>query len=138
MTANEQIQSARITEEDLIRLGSQDQSYEVTDGELVPKSPIGFEHSLLTFRVAKLLDAYVAALKLGYVHPDGLICVLAHNPDGGMRVARVPDVCFIRRGRLPKDFDLKRPFPGAPDLAIEISGRGHRVSTRWGMPCPCL
>ncbi len=120
MTANPQARLSVITEDDLIRLDSQGKFYEVANGELVSMSPVGYEHSELTFHVAKLLDTIVRDRKLGYVHPDNLIYVLARNEAEGLEVARIPDVSFIRRGRFPKDFDRKRPFPGAPDLAIEI------------------
>ena len=120
MTANPQIRQAIITEDDLIRLDSQGKFYEVVNGELVQMSPVGYEHSELVFSGAKLLDTFVRTHKLGYIHPDNLIYVLARNEEGGVQVVRVPDISFIRRGRFPKNFDRKRGFPGAPDLAIEI------------------
>lgn len=120
MTANPQARLSVITEDELIRLDSEGKFFEVANGELVPMSPVGYEHSELTFHVAKLLDSIVRDRKLGYVHPDNLIYVLARNEAEGLEIARIPDVSFIRRGRFPKDFDRKRPFPGAPNLAVEV------------------
>lgn len=120
MTANPQARLSVITEDELIRLDSEGKFFEVANGELVPMSPVGYEHSELTFHVAKLLDSIVRDRKLGYVHPDNLIYVLARNEAEGLEIARIPDVSFIRRGRSPKDFDRKRPFPGAPNLAVEV------------------
>ena len=37
-----------------------------------------------------------------------------------LRGARVPDVSFIRKGMIPKGWNIDRPFPGAPTLAIEV------------------
>ena len=122
MTANAQLQPrlSVITEDDLIRLDSQDKFYEVANGELVEKSAGVYEHSELVLQILLLLQSHVDQHRLGRVHSSNLLYVLARNEAEGLEVARVPDGSFIRRGRFPKDFDRKRPFPGAPDLAIEI------------------
>jgi Uma2 family endonuclease len=113
------IQTPIITEDDLLRLGAKGERFEVIKGELVPMSPVGFEHSTIAFNVAKILDAFVRKNKLGFVRPDSLIYVLRTN-EKGVQETRVPDVSFIRNGRFPKGFDFSRPFPGAPDLAVEV------------------
>jgi len=40
--------------------------------------------------------------------------------EDGVQDTRIPDVSFIRKGRLPKGEDKKRPFRGSPDLAVEV------------------
>ena len=120
MTAKAQIETIIITEDELLRLGADDKAFEVINGELVEMAPVGFRHVWLDFHVARLLHTFVESKQLGYILPDNLIYVLERDEQGGLRTTRVPDVSFIRRGRIPKDFDRSRPFPGAPDLAIEI------------------
>lgn len=51
---------------------------------------------------------------------DSLIYVLEHDPEAGIRNSRIADTSFVRKGRIPPDFDLRLPFPGAPDLAVEV------------------
>jgi Uma2 family endonuclease len=112
-------QVSQITEDELLRR-SIDQNVEVVNGEFVVMAPVGLRHVRLDFHAAKLLDRFVEDHKLGYIFPDSLIYVLLKNEEGGIEVSRVPDISFVRRGRIPKGFDQTRPFPGAPDLAIEI------------------
>lgn len=121
MTAKAQIETTGITEDDLLRLGAEDKAFEVVNGELVEMSPVGYQHVALVFHIAKILDRFASENRLGHVLPDSLIYVLQRGSRGKVRVSRVPDVSFIRRGRIPKDFDVTRPFPGAPDLAVEIT-----------------
>src|SRR5438105_13544496 len=109
-----------ITEADLLRLGAHDQWVEVVNGELVATSPSGVLHVIIAGNVYRVLYAFVTEHKLGYVCMDSLIFVLLRNPEGKIIKSRIPDTSFVRKGRLPKDFDLSRPFPGAPDLAIEV------------------
>ena len=120
MTAKARIETIVITDDELLRLSADDKAFEVVNGELVEMAPVGFRHAWLDFHIARLLHAFVEANQLGYVLPDNLIYVLERDEQGEMRTTRVPDVSFIRRGRIPKDFNPPRPFPGAPDLAIEI------------------
>src|SRR5574341_1066376 len=109
-----------ITEEDLLRLGAEDRLIEVINGEIVEMTPVGFLHHIITENVHEVLKTFVKLHRLGHVFMDGLIYVLKRDKRGRVIKSRVPDTSFIRRGRVPKDFDLKRPFPGAPDLAVEV------------------
>jgi Uma2 family endonuclease len=109
-----------LTEADLLKLGAQGLRFEVIDGEVVEMSPVGVRHAMVAGNAYDVLKPHVTANKLGYIFMDGLIYVLHVDPVTGIRKARIPDTSFVRKGRLPKDFDLSRPFPGAPDLAIEV------------------
>jgi Uma2 family endonuclease len=120
MSANPQPTAAAITEEDLMRLDAQNERYEVVNGELHEMAPVGMEHGWFGGNVYRTLFAYVSEKRLGLVFGDSVIHVLERRRDGGILKARVPDVSFIRRGRIPPDYDFKRPFEGAPDLAIEV------------------
>lgn len=115
----------RLTVDDLLRMGANDERVEIVDGELVFMSPVGFLHARIVAQVFRLLDEFVTAQKLGYVLPDGLIFILEESSDGDICKSRIPDVSFIRKGRIPQDFDVHLPFPGAPDLAVEVISPGE-------------
>jgi Uma2 family endonuclease len=115
-----QIIQTGITEEELLRLGAKDRWVEVTNGELLHMNPVGLLHVLLAGNLFRSMDNFVHSQNLGFVFMDGLICVLERNPKGRVITSRVPDICFIRKGRITSNFDLRKPFPGAPDLAIEV------------------
>lgn len=110
----------KITEAELLRLDAQDIWVEVIDGEFVEMQPVGVQHSDIAGNTYDILKPFARVNKLGEVRMDSLIFVLHIDPEGGIRKTRIPDVSFVRRGRLPKDFDRSRPFPGAPDLAVEV------------------
>ncbi|MEZ4669306.1 MAG: Uma2 family endonuclease [Anaerolineae bacterium] len=109
-----------LTEADLLQLGAHDRRFEVIDGEIVDMSPVGIRHMDIGLNVFRVFDPIVQANKLGVVRTDGLIFVLYQDAERGIRTTRIPDVSFVRKGRLPQGFDRSRPFPGAPDLAVEI------------------
>lgn len=114
------VSSGVLTERELLRLAAQDFRFEVIDGEIVEMTPVGFLHVIIAGNVYRILYAFAVANKLGYGCGDSLIFILHRDPKTGVRKTRVPDGSFIRKGRIPKDFDLSQPFPGAPDLAIEV------------------
>jgi Uma2 family endonuclease len=107
-----------ITEEALMAMGS-DSRIEIIDGEVIEVSPVGILHHIITGNIFRILDYFVVSNKLGIVFMDGLLCLL-EKQGRGIKGAQVPDVCFVRKGRIPKGFNLSRPFPGAPDLAVEV------------------
>ena len=121
-----------ITEADLIRLDAQGQRFELVEGELVEMNPVGLQHSDITGNVYDKLKPFVIEHKLGRVNMDSLIYVLHINPETDKRTARIPDTSFTRKGRLPPDFDRTRPFPGAPDLAVEVVSPGEDADDLMG------
>jgi Uma2 family endonuclease len=114
----EQVEKKLITEAELMALGS-NARVEVVDGEVVEMAPVGLEHQFVGGNFYDPLRAFVKQHDLGFVFYDGLIYLLDPN-EKHLRGARVPDVSFVRKGLLPKDWNIKRPFPGAPTLAIEV------------------
>jgi Uma2 family endonuclease len=114
-----------ITESELMALGS-DAHVEIINGEVVEMAPAGMLHHLIAGNIYRALYGFVERGKSGYVFMDGLICLLDIERTG-IRGAYVPDVCFIRKGRIPEEYDLSRPFPGAPDLAVEVMSPGDSV-----------
>jgi len=109
-----------VTENELMSL-SEDEWWEVVDGELVKTDmgAAGYFHVIVIDNFYDILKPFVRANKLGRVQTDGLTFIL-HVTDKRVRVSRIPDFSFVRRGRIPKNFNWSRPFPGAPDLAVEV------------------
>ncbi len=107
-----------ITEAELMALGS-NARVEVVEGEIVEKPASGMHHQFVGGNIYNVLYTCVKQHNLGFVFYDGLIYLL--NQEGQhLRGARVPDVSFIRKGMIPKGWNLERPFPGAPTLAVEV------------------
>jgi Uma2 family endonuclease len=115
-----------VTEAELMAL-DEDDSVEIIDGEIVEMAPNGILHLFVGGNVYDVVKPFVVQNGLGYVFSDGLLCILDKR-QRGIKGAQVPDVCFIRKGRIPKDFDISRPFPGAPDLAVEVVSPGDDVN----------
>jgi Uma2 family endonuclease len=105
-----------VTLDDLMALG-EDARVEVIEGEVVEMSPVGFAHVQIAGNVYRILYEFVTANNLGIVSTDGLLYLLDADA-AQLRGAQVPDVSFLRQ--LPDDFDLDKPVPGAPDLAVEV------------------
>lgn len=107
-----------LTVDDLLRLGS-DARVEVVRGEVVAMTPVGGQHVLIVDNIYRMLYATVSDHRLGYLFTDNLLYILAEGDDG-VRVARAPDVSFIQRDHLVSTWDIERPYPGAPTLAVEV------------------
>jgi Uma2 family endonuclease len=116
------VQTHIISEDDLIRFGS-NARVEVIDGAIIEMSPVGGLHVIVVNNIYDTLKPTVKQNKLGYLFTDGLIYRL-FGTGANIRGAQVPDVSFIRKANIPNNWDLHRPFPGAPDLAIEVVSPG--------------
>jgi Uma2 family endonuclease len=112
------IQVEEITEEYLMTLDP-DVQIEVIDGELVEMVAVGMLHHFIAGNVHRILDPFVIANDLGAVFMDGLLYKLDVTLKG-IRSAQIPDVSFVRKTSLPVGWDISRPFPGAPALAVEV------------------
>jgi Uma2 family endonuclease len=106
--------SGLATAEDLLAAGDIGPC-ELVRGEIAMMSPAGFEHGVITQRIAAFLHAHVAARQLGVVTAAETGFLLARAPD----TVRAPDVAFVARARLPRSRTVGF-FEGAPDLAIEV------------------
>ncbi|MBZ0298063.1 MAG: Uma2 family endonuclease [Anaerolineae bacterium] len=106
-----------VTEADLLRLNAEN-TVEIVNGEVITLSPTGFLHNIVASNIYDLLRPYAKQHDLGYVASDSLIYVLEREGDR-ITLSRIPDVSFIRKDNIP-EFDFNRPFPGAPDFAVEV------------------
>jgi Uma2 family endonuclease len=95
---------------------------ELVKGELIVMSPTGFEHGIVSARIAQILNDFVRARGLGYICGAETGFILQRNPD----TVRAPDVAFVRKEKvsaLPTSF-----AEFATDLAVEIVSPTDRSS----------
>lgn len=102
------------TAEDLLAAGDLGPC-ELVRGEIVMMSPAGFEHGVLTQRIAAILHAFVSARGLGVVTAAETGFLLSRSPD----TVRAPDAAFVAAARVPRGRTVGY-FDGAPDLAVEV------------------
>ncbi len=109
---------ARLTAEDLWKLGEGDTRRELVDGEVREMPPVGGVHGDITSRVDRRLAEHVERHGGGkvLVGDVGFVLGLPHDPE---RV-RAPDVAFVAAARLPEGRLPEGFFRGAPDLAVEV------------------
>jgi Uma2 family endonuclease len=109
---------ARLTAEDLWKLGDGDVRRELVDGEVREMPPAGGVHGDVTSRADRRLAEHVARHGGGkvLVGDVGFVLGLARDPE---RV-RAPDVAFVTTARLPQGQVPERFIRGAPDLAVEV------------------
>jgi len=114
-----------ITQADLLRLDAEDKWIEVEDGEIVEsENNVTFLHLIIIQNLYDILKPFVKTHTLGRIYMDGARYILAGTKKGIQR-AYLPDLSFLRAGRMPLDFDFNGDFEGAPDLAVEVASPGQ-------------
>jgi len=110
-----------------------DQWVEVHDGQLmeVDMSAASFAHGYISGKILSILKTFALEHRLGFVLPDNVTYVLGIRADN-VQNTRLPDVSFVRRGRITPDMDLDKPFMGAPDLAVEVTSPGQTADSLRG------
>lgn len=101
-----------------------DSGVELANGEVIVTPSPSLDHGFLGRALFLALVQHVQAHGLGDVFPDNLAYELPipGRPD----TVRVPDVSFIRAGRIPRPRPFRRAFPFAPDLAVEVRSPSDR------------
>lgn len=95
---------------------------ELVKGELMAMSPTGFEHGIVSARIAQILNDFVRARGLGYICGAETGFILQRNPD----TVRAPDVAFVCKEKVPAP-PLPTTFAEfAPDLAVEVVSPADR------------
>ena len=109
---------ARVTAQDLWRLGEGDVRRELVDGEVVEMAPVGGIHGEITGRICRSLVEHVDHHGGGkvLVGDVGFVLSLPNDPE---RV-RAPDVAFVGSHKLPGGQLPEGFLAGAPDLAVEV------------------
>jgi Uma2 family endonuclease len=108
----------RMTLDEFLKLDD-DARIEIIDGEIVEIAPLGVRHHLVINNVHTMLRDYVSELEALFLHG---LHYLMNSPN--LENAFVPDVSFIRTENIPLDWDIEKPFPGVPTLAIEVISPG--------------
>jgi Uma2 family endonuclease len=119
----EQVNQSTITLDALMSLG-EDACVEVKNGEIVEMAPVGGLHQIVVGNVVRILDSYVEANGIGTVFVDGLL-YLMNESTSGLKNSFVPDVSFLKNESIPANWDISKPFPGVPDLAVEVISPGE-------------
>ena len=94
---------------------------ELWDGELVMSPAPSFDHQEIVLRIARWVQDWVSARKLGKVITAPIDMVL--SPHRAMQ----PDVAFIAQSRLNI---IDRAIRGPVDLAVEVISLGNRNRDR--------
>lgn len=118
----------RISRADLLQRG--EAWGEVVSGQWmeIDTMAAGLLHNIVIENLKDILKPYVRANGLGVVLGDGLTYILREDAFG-IETTRLPDLSFLRRGRITPQADLTKPFSGAPDLAVEVTSPGQTVDT---------
>lgn len=85
----------------------------------VATTPVDILRAAIAGNIYHAVRQHADAHNLGYVYPSGAYFVL-WKASKNARMGRTPDMAFVRKDRLPAPQDLTLPFPGAPDLAVEV------------------
>ncbi|MDX2162754.1 MAG: Uma2 family endonuclease [bacterium] len=120
-----------VSEAELLYAAARHHRVEVVDGQLIitdieAMHPIGGLHIIVGENLHDILKPFARQNQLGYVFGDGLLYLLDKD-DSGLKGARVPDLSFIRKTNLRTAWDVQRPYPGFPDLAVEIVSPGDEA-----------
>lgn len=97
------------------RLVADGSRYELSKGELVAMTPVGFNHGAIVIRFGSLLDRFVREQQLGVVGTE-IGFRLTRNPD----TLRAPDIAFVAKEREPRGAAALKFAEIAPDLAVEV------------------
>ena len=110
------------TEAELQGLPEDGYQHEVVNGELVWSPKNDFYHGSICTRLLAALHAYAASGQLGAVL-DSSTGFWMKN-----RNCRAPDISFVQKERLRRlgfKPSIRKFFPGAPDLAVEVLSRNN-------------
>lgn len=102
------------TAQDLERLSSEGDRYELLEGELREMAPPGGEHGGTTMDLSMYANYHVRAQRLGRGFGAETGFLIARNPD----TVLAPDFAFIAMDRLPPQ-PIRGYVPVVPDLVLE-------------------
>lgn len=112
------LERAKITLDDLLEMSDRAR-IEIIEGEVVEMAAAGVVHHIVAGNIYDPLKAYNQENSAGAVFFDGLTYLMFSDP-GSLKDSFIPDVSFIRAANILSDFDLEKPYPGIPDLAVEV------------------
>ena len=104
-----------LTSDDLWRIVADGSRYELSKGELLPMTPVGWRHGAIVVKLASMLRDYAAKRDLGNISTE-VGFRLSRNPD----TVRAPDVAFVSKHRIPAGSLPEKFVDFPPDLAVEV------------------
>lgn len=113
-----------ITLDDVLAMG--DRRIEIIDGQIIDMPFGGGIHQLCGRNTYRVLDTHVSNTGIGEVFFDGLT-YLMNSPLANLKDSFMPDVSFIRLSNIPADWDITKPHPGVPTLAVEVVSPGDQA-----------
>ena len=112
------LEKQNISLDDLLAM-SEDIRIEIINGEIIEMAAAGILHNIIIGNIFRVLDFFVVRHELGSVFTDGLTYLMYSDPST-LKDSFISDVSFIRNTNTPAEFDIIKPHPGAPDLAVEV------------------
>jgi Uma2 family endonuclease len=97
---------------------------EIINGDVFDMAAAGADHQIIGRNIFRILDAYVAEAGTGEVLYDGLT-FLMNSSEAGLTNSFIPDIAYLKLDNLPDTWDIRKPHPGTPDLAVEIFSPGN-------------
>ncbi|BBD65340.1 hypothetical protein NIES4072_09920 [Nostoc commune NIES-4072] len=99
--------------------GEGDITYELVDGQAIPKMSPKFFHAKLTRVLLNLIEQWCEGK--GEVCPEWAVALTRR----GRHWMPIPDILYISNERLPANWDEDEACPVPPDLVIEIISPGQ-------------
>lgn len=109
----------KLTLQEFLALPQEDVTYELADGQAVPKMSPKFFHSALTGALWTLLNQWCQGK--GRSGIEWAVLLKRNNEDW----VPVPDLTYVSYNRLPAEWMLDEACPVAPELVIEIISPGQ-------------
>jgi Uma2 family endonuclease len=113
-----------MTAQELLDYTHQPYRQELVGGRLYEMEAPGAEHGRVAMVIGGLLFAHVRARGLGTTFAAETGFQLASDPD----TVRAPDAAFVCRERADAVGSPDGYWPGAPDLAVEVTSPSDRAS----------
>lgn len=111
--------SPQVAPPTLSDLLSADERIEVINGEVVRMAAASGRHHIVAGNIHRIIDAYTRVKGSGAVFFDGMH-YLMYSSEAGLKDSFLPDTSFIRRDNIDRTWNIDRPYPGVPDLAVEV------------------
>lgn len=104
------------------------QHIEIVNGEVIYRVARGLLHQLTGENIVDVIKPFVKANSLGVIFGEGLTCLM-HSAPSSLRDSYLPHVSFTRAANILPDLDPTKPYPGVPDLAVEIVSPGNTTDS---------
>src|SRR5215207_11004568 len=105
-----------VTADELLWMPDDGLRRELVDGEVRVMTPAGHPHGDIAMRIGWRLASHIEMQGLGKAYAAETAFRIASNPD----TVLAPDVSFVGLERVQAAKGTEGPFPGAPDLALEV------------------